>query len=138
MLTARELPPDEWWRLDGTELGKTWRLLPTDKATVVVVENEDGQIVGTWSVMLIVHTEGLGVAPPYQSRGRVARLLLREGAKVVRRLGASQFVTGAATMEMVNYLDRLGGVEIPARFFSVPLDGPMARVTKERILCQPQ
>ena len=130
-LTVRELPSAEWPRLQGTELGSTWEALPADRATVIVVENEDGLIVGTWAILSIVHTEGLGVAPPYQHRGRVARLLLREGAKIMRRLGVTSFVTGAATGEMADYLDRMGGIEIPARFFSVPLEGRLAHVTKE-------
>jgi len=130
-LKARELPPEEWSRLQGTDLDSTWPLLSPNRATVIVVENEDGLIVGTWAILSIIHTEGLGVAPPYQHRGRVARLLLREGAKVMRRLGVTSFVTGAETCEMADYLDRMGGTEIPLRFFSVPIEGRLARVTKE-------
>lgn len=132
MLTARELPPDEWWRLDGTELGDYWRLLRADRATVIVVENAQHAIVGTWAILSLVHTEGLGVAPPYQGQGRVARLLLREGAKVLRRLGVSSFVTGATSLEMVDYLQRFGAQEIPARFFAVPVAGVYGRLTKEK------
>jgi hypothetical protein len=96
-----------------------------------VVENDEHLIVGTWSILPLVHTEGLGVAPAYQGKVGVLRMLLREGRRAMRRMGISSFVTGAASEEMANYLGRMGGSEIPVRFFLMPLEGQMARVTKE-------
>jgi hypothetical protein len=133
MLTSRELPPTEWPRLDGTELERMWPVLDPDHATVVVVEDEAGMIVGTWAVMAVVHAEGFGVSLAHRQDSRVLRLLMKTGHRVMARLGIASFVTAASTPEMATYLTRLQGIELPARFFTVPLRGTFGRIasTKE-------
>jgi hypothetical protein len=79
-MTTRILPPDEWHRLTGTELGG----VPLDPANaVVVVVEEDEDIVGRWAFLRVIHAEGFWIAPEHQKRVAVFRHLLREMQDVV-------------------------------------------------------
>lgn len=72
--TTRLLPADEWHRLHGTELEKVYPLLPPS-AFIIVVENEQGSIVGCWSTYAVMHAECVWIDPEHQKKGAVARRL---------------------------------------------------------------
>ena len=55
MTTTRALPPDEWFKLEGTLLEQAWPSFDPESDIVLVVE-EDGVIVGTWKVRGFIQT----------------------------------------------------------------------------------
>ncbi len=74
-VTTRILPREDYGRLAGTELEAVREQLP-ESASVVVVE-DDGEIVGCWALMPVLHAEGVWIAERERKRGRVALRLLR-------------------------------------------------------------
>lgn len=88
-MTTRVLPPEEWPRLQGTELETVWPTLPQDEARIVVVEDA-GQIIGCWAAFRAVHVEGVWIHPDH--RGKVGVRLWR----AMRRVIADVFDAGGA------------------------------------------
>lgn len=120
-MTHRILPVDEWARLEGTPLGDVWRHLPTQGLTILVVEDDDGRIVGHWTESLVPVAEQLWVHPDHQKRGVVGRHLLMQMRDVIRALGASGYMTFSASAEVTQMLDRLQASRLPGVAYSVPL-----------------
>ncbi len=128
-MTLRELPSEEWGRLESWSL---YRLLPfadPQFARVFVVEDEAGAIIGVQGVFSWLHAEGLEIAPAHQGKASVARHLRHA---VMECLGGAQGVmTAANTPEMEAIIRKLGGIEIPAKPFYLPLVGVESSVTSE-------
>jgi len=126
-MTLRELPRAEWGRLrgvgeiQGVDLGEVAAAVPAD-SRILVVEDEDGAIVGTWTVMRYVHVEGLWIAPAHRKRGSVARRLVAGMRQVAREWCVRAVLTGCATGEVQQLLERVGGVELP-KIFVFPVGG---------------
>ena len=119
-MTLRELPRHEWHRLngvgeiDGVDLGKIAAAVPAD-GRVLVVE-DDGVIVGTWSVMRYVHVEGFWIAPAHRKRGRVGQYLLTGMRRVAREWGVGAVLTGCISDEVEGLLTKVGGIKLPDHF----------------------
>ena len=93
---TRILPPEEWGRLEGTELETVWPVLSPTDAQIVVVEDGPA-IVGCWAVIRYVHVEGIWIAPAYRGRFAVGRRLWRAMGQVARAWGASAVWTAAVS-----------------------------------------
>jgi hypothetical protein len=119
-LVTRELPPNEWCRLAGTDLRDVWQKLSPESARIVVVEDA-GQIVGHCTVLSWVHLEGLGIAPTHRRTGLVWRRLMRAVADIGREVGVGAMVAGTDSDAMTDYLRRLGGTALPATFYVMPM-----------------
>lgn len=118
-MIARELPRDEWGRLDATMLAPVWRYLePTDRVCIL---EEGGRIVGHWVVAQRWHVEGFWLARPNLFR-RLWRLV---GVTLIR-CGARQVWTGAADGDTVVHelLARLGASRLPMDHFVVNVQMP--------------
>lgn len=115
-LTVRELPSDEWHRLNDTGLSSVWQILPPADATVLVVEDAAGQIVGCWSMLRVYHVEGLWIHPEHQRLAGVGRKLLRAMFALAHRCGIKTAVTAADTTEMFEWVARAGGRPLPPSF----------------------
>jgi hypothetical protein len=115
-LTSRVLPFEEWPKVAISK-----GLNPS--AACIVVAEEDGRIVGSCAVFTWVHLDGLEVDANHQRKGDVCRRLLHETGKVAEASRVEAMVAGSNTDEMNDYLTRLGGTEIPATFFVVPMRG---------------
>jgi hypothetical protein len=113
MLITRELPPAEWPKLAGTELEQVWPVL-TPEAKVIVVEDDDGAIVGCWALMQFWHAEGVWIAPAYQKRTSVARRLWMGMRGLAAKAGVVRVITAAADAPMVALLDK-HGTKLPAQ-----------------------
>jgi N-acetylglutamate synthase-like GNAT family acetyltransferase len=111
-MTTRLLPPEEWARLAGTELDGVWANLPAS-ARVVVVEDEEGRIVGCWSLFSVLHVEGVWIAPEHRGRSAVARRLLVGMRHQARDMGASGVCTAAVSDDVRALLDHLGAARVP-------------------------
>ena len=117
---TRILPREEWARLKGTEAEKLEAMTRPGNAEVVVVER-DGEIVGCWALLQIVHAECVWVAPEYRGVSAVARRLLAGMRRVARAMGVSRVVTAALTPEVEQLLSKLQAEELPGRHFVMPV-----------------
>lgn len=107
-MTPRVLPREEWYRLPDAESAAIAHQLPPS-AQVLVVE-DDGQIVGSWMLLLVPHVECLWVAPSHRKRGGVFRRLL---AGMRRLAPATRVVTASVSPEVDALLMRYGAEPLP-------------------------
>ena len=120
-MTTRELPPDEWERLVGTELGEVWTRLSPSWAKVLVVE-QDGEIVGCWALLSVLHAEGVWVSPTHRHRGAVQRRLWAAMRDAVMAQGNWSVMTGAATAEIQALIEAHGGAKVPCDQYMLPME----------------
>jgi hypothetical protein len=99
-MTDRILPVEEWPRLAGTDLFTVLPYLPASETTIIVVEDDDGTIVGCWATFRVHHAEGVWVAPAYRHKVSVARRLWRRMRQVILERGAESMVTAAMAPEI--------------------------------------
>lgn len=115
-MTTRLLPREEWPRLNGTEAETVWPWL-NEAAKVVVVEDEQGQIVGCHLLQPILHGECLWIHPAYRKRSSVGRRLWGAVQSVVReQFGVGWFATGCASQEVNDLLAHVGAVKLPDHY----------------------
>lgn len=94
-MTLRTLPASEWDRIPSdAALSQVIGLCRPDQIEVLVVEH-DGQIVGCWAFLTIVHAEGVWIHPDHRGKSSVARRLWT-GMQTLLRGKVSAVVTGAA------------------------------------------
>lgn len=119
-MITRILPPREWPRLAGTELGDAWEHLSPKDVSMLVVE-QDGVIVGCWCVLRYVHVEGLWIHPDHRKRGSVGRRLLRGMRQAARELGARFVFTGALGDDVRGLIAHIGGTKLPGEAYVIPV-----------------
>lgn len=119
-MTHRILDPSEWSRLSGTELRDVWQWLQPDRTRILVVEDEQGAIVGCWAFLYVLHAEGVYIAPEHRGRSAVARHLLRGMREIAQASDASSVWTGALDETIAAFCQRLDAREIPGRSFVIP------------------
>lgn len=124
MLTHRVLPRAEWDRLAGTPLDVA---LP-NTTTVVVVEDELGEIVASWSAMIVLHLHGLNVTERHRKRPSVFRHLIMAMCDAVKAYHASGAFTTAESEEVRTMLQSYGAERVVG-------DGYVVRLKETR--CQP-
>ena len=118
-MTARVLSPEEWYRLEGTDLEDVVEFLKPESAKVVVVER-DGHILGQWLATPVWHVEGLWIDPAYRGRSSVARRLWRGMQAVMSEAGATTALTGAATDQVRDLLAHAGAKKLPFDTYVLP------------------
>lgn len=106
------LPVSEWPRLSQTDAGTPWTRFDPVRDQVLVVE-DGAQIVGTVSLVPLLHVEGLWVHPAYRQRDRVLGRLWRGVRAGVRGHGFRSFWSGSVSEQMTAILYRLGAVKVP-------------------------
>jgi ribosomal protein S18 acetylase RimI-like enzyme len=122
-LTLRRLPRDEWHRLAGTELATAWQYLPIRDSEILVVEAEDGTVIGCWAAIRYVHVEGLWVDPAYRRPGLVSRALWTGMQTLVRGLGVQAVLTAALTDDVRRLIVHAGGTKLPGDHYVLPMGG---------------
>lgn len=120
-MKQRILPPEEWHRLEGTEAGDVWQTFDPEQTRVIVVE-EDGKIIGTWTVMRTVHVECLWAAPEYRGSFGLARRLLAGMREIASGWGARNVFTGSMSPHVTDLIRRFGGIPAPCEYFILPLE----------------
>jgi N-acetylglutamate synthase-like GNAT family acetyltransferase len=118
--TTRVLPHNEWSRLAGTELETLAPILNPETTRIVVVER-DGVIVACWAVTIMVHLEGIWIAPSHRKSASVGRALLQSAREQVRALGGRWAITGATTDDVRGLISKLGGERLPGESYIVPI-----------------
>ena len=119
-MKVRTLPREEWDRARDT--GAPWMPCVRDgDRSVVVVENEAGEIVGSLSVLRQTRLEGAYVAPQGKNGG-VVRALLRGAMDVARqKYGDEWAFIDAMDQEIFSIVERLGGEALPGATCIVPI-----------------
>lgn len=120
-MVTRELPPEEWYRLADYPIMANGPLDPSC-CRIVVVENEDGDIVGVWSAMTAVWVEGLWVAEPYRKKSTVAGRLLAGMKGMLQYFGVRQCFTFTQTEYVAGLAMKAGFEPLPGQTFVLQLD----------------
>jgi hypothetical protein len=131
---SRILPPEEWERLAGTEAETVWPVLDPENARVLVVE-EDGEIVATWTAMRVVHMECIWVKPSHRGLVSVARRLFMGLREIASAWGARRVWTASLSPEVTGLIERFGGEPIPGAHFLLPL-GIKTKESEEHVCPQ--
>lgn len=116
-MTTRVLPLEEWGRLVGTELETVYPHLDTQRARIVVVEDEGGVIVGCWALYPLVHAEGVWIAPAHRGKAGVARQLYRGMVQTARRMEVQTVLTAAIDEHVEDLLAHLKAQQLPGKHF---------------------
>lgn len=120
-MTARFLPPSEWHRLSKAPIGEAAEQMSPDQAEVLVIEDEQGEIVGTWADVLMLHLEGFWVDPAHREKAAVARALLRAMFDHLRENGVKVALTAAPGPKVESILLRLGAQPLDVKPFILPV-----------------
>jgi len=133
-MIARILPVEEYPRLTGTEAEQLWPHLP-ESARVIVVE-DNGCIVATWTLMQMVHAECIWIAPTHRGSFGVVRRLLGKMRETASEWGVAKVITASLSPYVSNLIRRIGGIRIEGESFLLPISGTMT--AKERAICRRQ
>lgn len=119
-MRARVLEPGEWDKVSDVPI--MLRYAQPQDVQVVVVENNEGKIVGQMIVLRIAHLEGAWIDPEYRNAGVVGELLKKTCETA--QPWANEFVmAGAADENMVRILARLGAVHLPLQIYALGIGG---------------
>jgi hypothetical protein len=119
-VTTRILPRDEWTKLAGTDLEPVYAHLPDD-TQIVVVENDEGLIIGHWAVIRYVHVECVWIDEAHRKGGSVARRLLTQMRKAARAWGAKAVWTASMDPEVSQLLVKLRAQPLPGDHYVFPI-----------------
>lgn len=122
-MTTRILPPEEWHRLEGTELGPVCGSMNSLDIRVIVVESDGGEILGCWALLKMWHAEGIWVKDEHRKHGAVFGRLLKGMRAMVQHEGAMQFVTASISEDVTKLIGKLGGESLPGEHFVLPAKG---------------
>lgn len=127
MLTTRELPPAEWHRLAGANLADLWARLPA--TTRVIVVEDRGEIVGCVTGLLMLHAEGLWIAPSHRKRATVWRSLVARFWRVAGEFGCEGAWAAAVSDEMRDILTRLQARPLPGDHYLLPKESTICHLS---------
>lgn len=120
-MNTRILPQEEYSKLEPTsELGPVREQLPL--GTQVIVAEEEEEVLGTWSLIPIVHLEGFWIHPDHRRKAGVGRALLRKMTETAKEMGAKVVITGAGDESIERLIKKVGGVELPVKMFAINVE----------------
>ncbi len=119
-MTSRQLPPDEWHKLTGTEAEQLYPLLNPETTAIVVVEDGD-RIVGCHVLMWVLHAECLWIHPDHRGKSSVGRRLWGAVQKTAIRAGVHALMTAACDDRVRKLLKHAGAARVPGDHFMVPI-----------------
>lgn len=120
-LTTRLVPRDEWaTKLAGTDLGTVASYLPEETRIIAVEDN--GVLVGCWSLTRMWQAEGLWMAPAAARSASVGRRLLMAMKHQAHEVGAQVLLTGAQNEAVRAMLLKIGARELPISLFAWPME----------------
>ncbi len=118
--TRRVLPREEYGRLVGTYLEPLIAHFPAD-TDVVVVEDEDGAIVGCSSLFARDHVEGTWIADGHRNAPGVFWSLLQGIKATAKRRGSTRVLTASMDDRMTEFLGRAHAEQMPGLHFVWPI-----------------
>jgi len=122
-MRARILKPEEWGRINSPELPELLPYTEPENISVVVVEDDAGEIVASVAALQVTHFEGLWIKPEYRGNAGVFRALIHQ-AYMVPRARSEQWVFGGAEKgneQMGTLCKRLGGHPLSVEFYAMPV-----------------
>lgn len=119
-MTSRMLPPEQWPLLDEAGAETVWKLLDPARAQILVIEDQ-GQIVGTLTLMNVLHAECLWIKPSHRKGYGVAKRLLDGMWAGARAAHVKALWSGSMSDVMTNILHRIGASEVPGTSFVFPV-----------------
>ena len=119
-MIRRILPRDEYGRLAGTYLEPLIDFLPPD-TDVVVVEDDEGQIIGCSSLFQRDHLEGTWIAPDHRDTPGVFWSLLCGIKATAKRRGSERILTASMDDRMTAFLHRMHAEPVPGEHFVWPI-----------------
>jgi hypothetical protein len=121
---VRQLPPEEWHRLNDFEPFATHGLPTVEHWRVVVAEDGD-QIVGFCCLFNAVHWEPWWVHESYQKRPGLLRQMIRHGKGLLHDAGVDCVfvVVGDELPAQQALVERFGFSPVPGKFYFLTLDG---------------
>ena len=86
-MIAKLLPPEEWRRVLHLEPFASNGLPDPEHWRILIVEDDNGAIVGCSSLYDTVHWDGFWVDPEHQGKAAVFRAMVSEGIKTLKDAG---------------------------------------------------
>jgi hypothetical protein len=124
-LRVRVLPPEAWdAKVAAGELAHYTHLPNPTFTQLVVVEDEEGRIVGSWMAMNTVHLEGLYVAPEARRAVAVQRRLLLGMVGLLTLEGVDGVLTLAEDPAVAILAEKAGFTRIPGVLLQLRLRDP--------------
>lgn len=120
-MTSRILPAADWSLLEGTEMESLVPHLDPHTSRVIVVQDDDGTILGCWGGFPLWHGEGIYIAPDHRGKAGVARLLLEGMRQIAENSGYRSIVTASLNPDVDRMLEKLGAVPVPGTHYVLPL-----------------
>lgn len=124
-MIARILRPDEWKRLEPTQLPPLLPFLSPESAAIVVVEHGE-KIVASMAVLQATHFEGAWIDPAHRNAG-VTRALLRLASALARVRGEQWVFGGAADGRMEGIMGRLNAIPVRMDLYAMWIGGEECR-----------
>lgn len=118
-MTRRLLPREDYGRLVGTYLEPIAHALPDD-TDVIVVEDDDGRIVGCSSIFSRDHVEGTWIAEDHRSEPAVFWALLHGIQRTARDRGSLRVLTSSMDDRMTEFLEHVAE-PLPGAHFVWPM-----------------
>lgn len=118
-MTERRLPPEEWHRLHGTPLEPLVPAMDPAKWRVVVVEDQNGCIIGTWAAMRNVLAEGLWIDPAHRGMAGVGRRLMKAMQRECFVMGAREFCTVTTSDDVRRMAEKLGASRVDGTLYVI-------------------
>lgn len=117
-MTSRILPREEWAKLAGTEAEPLIAHFDPARTSILVVEH-DGAIVGTWTLMEVLHAECLWIAPAHRKHSAVARRLWAFMRRTAREMGVSIVATAAVSDDVRGLLAHVGATKVDGDHYAM-------------------
>lgn len=114
-LTTRVLAPEEHAHLPSDEQTAALPLFPGVR---VIACEHNGVIVGSIGLVPLWHVEGVYVTPEWRGTGVLQTLVAAMHAEA-RALGLQTVYPAAQQDALVHFIERIGGVELPVRWFAL-------------------
>ncbi len=122
-MTARVLPPAEWFRVEDPETRALLASTLEDgapvldpKTTAIIAVEDEGRVVASQVLITVSHLEGSFVAETHTGRADVIFLLLKTMKAEARRQGHRKVTTIATEPQVAALCRALRGIKIPQQY----------------------
>lgn len=109
---SRELEPDEFEKLKELWPFKDAGVTPSPNSMKFIVVEKDGEIIGYWGLISVIHAEPLWIHPEHRKNIGVGRALWRGVVGILRKLGVPSVFAlvepGEGASEKGDMANRLG------------------------------
>ena len=116
-MRIRQLPVEEWGRLEGHPEWNGFMPDPQTSIVVVAEDEEEGGIIGTWCMVLMPHMEGFWIHPDHRKKSTLPVRLFRGMEQVLRENNLNVVLSWADDDKIGEYIERLGGSPLTVKTY---------------------